>query len=198
MPINIGVLALQGDYAAHGKKLGQLDIKTTLITEAKQLQAVDGLIIPGGESTTLLKLMAGSSFFDQLKKFHQQQKPLFGTCAGMILLAKHVDPDQDSLGLIDISVKRNGYGRQLQSFIVEQITSLDSQPIEMVFIRAPQVVDQGPAVKVLACHNQQAVLVQQQQILAASFHPELSQSYRIHQHFIDMVTGSTSNEYRND
>lgn len=188
MPINIGVLALQGDYHAHAKLLARLDANVHFITTPQQLQTIDGLIIPGGESTTLLKLMEKTDFFDQLKHFHQQQKPLFGTCAGMILLATTVLPEQASLGLIDISVKRNAYGRQQDSFVSEQNTTISNKPIEMVFIRAPQVIDYGSGVDVLAQHQKQAILLQQKKVLAASFHPELGNNTCIHQHFINMIT----------
>lgn len=184
----IGVLALQGDYAAHCAAFHRCHVTTLLITKPQQLNQVDGLVIPGGESTSLLKLMRPLSFMAAIRDFSQQKKAIFGTCAGAILLARHVEPEQQSLGLLDIAVKRNAYGRQLDSFITEEQSALSDKPMEMVFIRAPQIVSvDNNDIKILASYQRQPVLVRHQHILAATFHPELSEHAIVHEYFVKMI-----------
>ena len=180
----IGVLALQGDFDAHRKRLQELGAEVVLIRNPAQLDAIDGLIIPGGESSTFLKLL-GEAGFEKLKQF-VRLKPTFGTCAGAILLAKEVEnPKQAGLGAIDITVQRNAYGRQLDSSIREGL--FQGSPTEMVFIRAPKISRVGPGVEVLATEGQDPVVVRQGNVMAATFHPELSTDGRIHAEFLDRV-----------
>jgi 5'-phosphate synthase pdxT subunit len=158
-----------------------------LIRKPEELVNIDGLIIPGGESTTFLKFLARDGFLDALQAF-VKEKPTFGTCAGCILLAKEVlNPAQESLAVLDATVERNAYGRQIDSAIVEVETRLEGGPLEMVYIRAPRIVKTGATVEVLAERDGFPVLVRQQHILAATFHPELSQDRRVHQLFVDLV-----------
>ncbi len=183
----IGVLAIQGDYDAHRLVLESLGAKAVLVRKPEQLQGLDGLVIPGGESSTFLKFLEREGFLEKLRDF-VAHKPTFGTCAGAILLAKQVEnPAQESLGTIDIAVRRNAYGRQVDSTIVESKTSLGEEPLEMVFIRAPRITRTGPEVEVLAQWENTPVLVRQNHILAATFHPELSHDRRVHQMFLDQV-----------
>src|SRR5438128_652482 len=176
-----GVLALQGDFDAHRKRLEVLGAKVVLVRKPEQLNALDSLVIPGGESTTLLKLLESGGFLNQLRDF-ACAKPTLGTCAGAILMATVVDnPRQPSLGVLDIRVQRNGYGRQIDSTIEMASTQkLDGPPLELVFIRAPKIVDTGPGVEVLATGRGDPVLVRQGTMLAATFHPELSIETRVH------------------
>ncbi len=183
----IGVLAIQGDYEAHQRALEALGAKVVLVRKPEQLEGIDGLVIPGGESSTFLKFLEREGFLGKLREFVARQ-PTFGTCAGAILLAKQVEnPSQESLGAIDIAVRRNAYGRQLDSTIIESNSSLGKGPLEMVFIRAPKITRTGPQVEVLALRDNDPVLVRQKHILAATFHPELSQDKRVHQMFLDQV-----------
>lgn len=170
----IGVLALQGDYGSHALALEQVSARTKMVRTAEDLEQVEGLIIPGGESTTFLKLLEREGLFLPLQQF-VRTRPTFGTCAGCILLAKRVTrPDQQSLGVLDATVERNAYGRQIDSEILTGPTSLPGGPLEMVFIRAPRIVELGNGVEVLAQREGSPVLVRQKNILAATFHPELS------------------------
>ena len=183
----IGVLAIQGDYAAHAEALAEAGAEPVEVRKPDQLADLDGLILPGGESTTVLRFLDRLSFFDQLGEFCAA-KPVFGTCAGAILLAREVlNPPQRSLGLLDATVERNAYGRQIDSTILTAPTELPGGPLEMVFIRAPRLVEAGPAVKILARRDDSPVMVRQGNILAATFHPELSTDRRVHQLFVDMV-----------
>jgi len=180
----IGVLALQGDFDAHRRRLEELGAKVVLVKKPEQLDEVDGLIIPGGESSTFLKLL-GDAGFEKLKNF-VRLKPTFGTCAGAILLAKEVEnPAQSGLGAIDIGIRRNAYGRQIDSSIREG--RFRGSPIEMVFIRAPKISRVGDGVEVLATEGSDPVVVQQGKAMAATFHPELTDDTRIHQAFLDLV-----------
>ncbi len=180
----IGVLALQGDFDAHRQRLEQLGAKVVLIKKPEQLDEIDGLVIPGGESGTFLKLL-GEAGFEKLKQF-VRAKPTFGTCAGAILLAKEVEnPTQAGLGALDIGIRRNAYGRQIDSSIREG--NFAGTPLEMVFIRAPKISRVGPAVEVLATEGSEPVAVRQGSVMAATFHPELSDDTRIHQAFLDLV-----------
>jgi 5'-phosphate synthase pdxT subunit len=191
--MKIGVLALQGDFDAHRRRLEELGAEVVLVKKPEQLDGIDGLIIPGGESGTFLKLL-GEAGFEKLSQF-VRLKPTFGTCAGAILLASEVEnPKQAGLGAIDIRIRRNAYGRQIDSSIREgkflQGTSGDS-PLEMVFIRAPKIERVGPDVEVLATEGADAVAVRQGRVMAATFHPELSEDTRIHQAFLDLCGQDT-------
>jgi pyridoxal 5'-phosphate synthase pdxT subunit len=182
--MKIGVLALQGDFDAHRKRLEELGAEVVLIKKPEQLDEIDGLIIPGGESGTFLKLL-GEDGFAKLKDF-VHAKPAFGTCAGCILLATDVEnPKQAGLGALDITVRRNAYGRQIDSSIREG--RFLSDPIEMVFIRAPKIERVGEGVEVIATEGKDPVLVRKGKTLAATFHPELSDDPRIHQYFLDVI-----------
>jgi 5'-phosphate synthase pdxT subunit len=182
--MKIGVLALQGDFDAHRKRLLELGAEVVLIKKPEQLDGIDGLIIPGGESSTFLKLL-GEAGFEKLKEF-VRAKPTFGTCAGAILLAKEVEnPTQSGLGAIDIAIRRNAYGRQLESSIREGMFA--GSPLEMVFIRAPKIERVGREVEVLATEGDDPVVVRQGKTMAATFHPELSADARVHEAFIRLV-----------
>ena len=182
--MTIGVLALQGDFDAHRKRLEELGAKAVLVKKPEQLDEIDGLVIPGGESSTFLKLL-GEKGFERLKEF-VRVKPTFGTCAGAILLAKEVEnPKQRGLGVLDISIRRNAYGRQVDSSIREG--KFLGDPAEMVFIRAPKIERVGPEVEVIATEGGDPVAVRQGSVMAATFHPELSQDPRVHQAFLDLV-----------
>jgi len=189
----IGVLALQGAYDAHARAIAAVGAEPRLVRRPDQLAdpegkaKIDGLIIPGGESTTFLKHLERDGFFDVLNAF-VHSTPTFGTCAGVILLAKNVEnPAQDSLAALDITVERNAYGRQIDSTILTEPSALPGGPIEMVFIRAPRITRTGPGVEILARRDQSPVLIRQNHILAATFHPELSADTRVHQFFLDMI-----------
>ena len=186
----IGVLAIQGDYAAHAEALSETGADPVEIRKPEQLTDIDGLILPGGESTTMLKFLEKDHFFEALKEF-SARKPVFGTCAGAILLAREVHhPAQRGLGVLDATVERNAYGRQIDSSIQVSETSLPGGPLEMVFIRAPRIVASGPMVEVLAWRDGFAALVKQGNIMAATFHPELSTDRRVHKAFVDAVAAS--------
>jgi 5'-phosphate synthase pdxT subunit len=192
----IGVLALQGDFDAHRRRLEELGAKVVLIRKPEQLDEIDGLVIPGGESGTFLKLL-GEEGFAKLKQF-VRLKPTFGTCAGAILLATEVEnPKQSGLGAIDIAIRRNAYGRQLDSSIREGkfLSPLNDKlaefPLEMVFIRAPKIERVGPAVEVIATEGADPVAVRQGRAMAATFHPELSEDTRVHQAFLDLCGSHT-------
>ncbi len=182
--MKIGVLALQGDFDAHRKRLEELGAEVLLVKKPEQLDDIDGLVIPGGESGTFLKLL-GEEGFAKLKEF-VRAKPTFGTCAGAILLAKEVEnPAQTGLGALDISIRRNAYGRQIDSSIREG--KFGDAPIEMVFIRAPKIERIGPGVEIIATEGSDPVAVRQGRTMAATFHPELSEDPRIHKAFLDLI-----------
>ena len=191
--MKIGVLALQGDFDAHRKRLEELGAEVVLVKKPEQLDDIDGLVIPGGESGTFLKLL-GEVGFEKLKQF-VRLKPTFGTCAGAILLATEVEnPKQAGLAAIDIRIRRNAYGRQIDSSIREgkllQGKSGDSR-LEMVFIRAPKIERVGPEVEILATEGADPVAVRQGRVMAATFHPELSEDTRVHQAFLDLCGADT-------
>jgi 5'-phosphate synthase pdxT subunit len=199
----IGVLALQGDFDAHRRRLEELGAKVVLVKKPEELDEIDGLVIPGGESGTFLNLL-GEHGFEKLKQF-VRVKPTFGTCAGAILLATDVEnPKQAGLGAIDIAIRRNAYGRQLESSIREgkllpaalhkKQTGLkqSDSPLEMVFIRAPKISRVGPGVEVIATEGADPVAVRQGRSMAATFHPELSDDTRIHQAFLDLIASCGS------
>jgi pyridoxal 5'-phosphate synthase pdxT subunit len=192
----IGVLALQGDFDAHRRRLEELGATAVLVRKPEELDAVDALIIPGGESTTFLKFLERDGFLEKLRDF-VRLKPTFGTCAGAILLAKEVDnPQQATLAAIDIGVRRNAYGRQINSSIRNGETKLGGSPMEMVFIRAPRIERVGKQVEVLAKAGNDPVLVRQGNVMAATFHPELSEDTRVHQAFIKLVRSTTTSDQR--
>ena len=181
----IGVLALQGDFEAHRKAIERAGSEAVEVRTASDLDSVQGLILPGGESTTMLKLLHAENLFEPLRHFGKT-KPIFGTCAGAILLASQVvNPAQESLGLMEATVERNGYGRQIDSRIAK--IDFEGEPAEAVFIRAPIIRHLGPTARVLATYLDDPVLVEQGPHLAATFHPELSSDDRIHRRFIEKV-----------
>ena len=190
--LTIGVLALQGDFDAHRQTLDRLGVRNVLVRKPEELDGIDGLVIPGGESSTFLKFLEREGFLSKLRDF-VSRKPAFGTCAGAILLAKEVvNPSQPSLGALDISIQRNAYGRQIDSSIMTAPTKLAGDPLEMVFIRAPRIERVGAGVQVLAERENHPVLVRDGQILAATFHPELSNDLRVHELFLQMVQEAKS------
>jgi len=183
----IGVLALQGAFDVHAHRLAALGAITSLVRKPSQLDALDALVIPGGESTTFLKHLERAGFYDTLNAF-VHSKPVFGTCAGCILLAQEVtNPPQPSFGVLDVAVERNAYGRQNDSAILTSETTLPGGPLEMVFIRAPRITRTGPDVETLATREGSPTLIRQGRLLAATFHPELTEDTRVHQLFLDMV-----------
>ena len=188
--MKIGIVAIQGDYEAHAKALDRLGVEHAFVRLPEDLDGVSGVILPGGESTTHLKVMKEEGLFDALKKFAANGGAFFGTCAGAILLARDVHgPSQDSLGLLNMSILRNGYGRQLASDVHSGASKLRKEPLEMVFIRAPIIESVGKDVEVLAEDAGHAVLVQQGRILASTFHPELTDDSTVHRHFVKMANG---------
>lgn len=182
----VGILAIQGDFAMHAKMLDRIGAPWSEIRHASELKDVGGLIMPGGESTTMLKFFDSEGFGAAIKDFAASGKPIFGTCAGAILLAKEVlNPPQERLGLIDITVERNVYGRQLDSSIRSgQCPKLADHPVEMVFIRAPVIRRVGEHVRVLGQADGLPVLVEQDNVLAATFHPELTDDESVHRYFV--------------
>jgi len=190
----IGVLAIQGDFAAHVAALREAGAEVCEVRKADELRQVDGLVIPGGESTTLLKFILNPEFgyLEAFQEFHQEGKPIFGTCAGLILVAKNVtNPAQFSFGFIDVGVERNSYGRQKESFETVGKGYLEgtAKPLKMVFIRAHRITRLGDTVDLLAtCHNE-PVMARQRNILVATFHPELTGDLIVHRYFLDMVKG---------
>ncbi len=186
-PAAIGILALQGAYAAHEAVIASLGATPRLVRLPADLDGLDGLIMPGGESTTMLKFLERNDFFDTLNTF-VRQTPTFGTCAGCILLARDVSsPAQKSFAALDITVERNAYGRQNDSVILIAPTALPGPPLEMVFIRAPRIDRVAPGIDVLATREGHPVLLRQGHLLAATFHPELGTDPRVHQLFLDIV-----------
>jgi pyridoxal 5'-phosphate synthase pdxT subunit len=184
--MKIGVLALQGDFDAHRRRLEELGAEVVLVRKPEQFDELDGLIIPGGESTTFLKLL-GEECLQRLKDF-VHRKPTFGTCAGAIMLAREVaNPYQPGLDAINITIRRNAYGRQIDSTIIEAPTTLGGDPLEMVFIRAPIIEKVGEGVEVLAKRGNDPVLVRKGTVMAATFHPELSDDKRVHAEFLKLV-----------
>jgi 5'-phosphate synthase pdxT subunit len=187
--MKIGVLALQGDFDAHRRRLEELGAEVVLVKKPEQLDAIDGLVIPGGESGTFLKLL-GAAGFEKLRQF-VHAKPTFGTCAGAILLASEVEnPQQEGLGALDIRIRRNAYGRQIDSSI--RTGSMNGSAIEMVFIRAPKIERVGPGVEVIATEGADPVAVRQGKVMAATFHPELSEDTSVHQAFLDLVRNASA------
>lgn len=186
----IGVLAIQGDYAAHAEALSEAGAVPVEVRKAEELANLDGLILPGGESTTMLKFLERRHLFDDLKQFCSTH-PVFGTCAGAILLAREVrNPAQKSFGALDAVVERNAYGRQIDSSILLAESALGGDKLEMVFIRAPRILETGRGVEVLAIRDGLPTLVRQGKLMAATFHPELTSDRRVHKAFVDLVKGN--------
>jgi 5'-phosphate synthase pdxT subunit len=184
--MKIGVLALQGDFDAHRRRLEELGAEVVLVRKPEHFDEIEGLVIPGGESTTFLKLLNDETLHKLSAFVHS--KPTFGTCAGAIMLAKEVEnPRQPGLNALDITVRRNGYGRQIDSSIVEAATALGGEPLEMVFISAPRIERVGKGVEVLAKRGDDPVLVRKGSVMAATFHPELSEDKRVHHEFLKLV-----------
>ncbi|AEP86912.1 pyridoxal 5'-phosphate synthase glutaminase subunit PdxT [Bacillus spizizenii] len=183
----IGVLGLQGAVSEHVKQIKALGLEAVVIKKPEQLEQNDGLILPGGESTTMRKLIDRYDFFDPLKEFYKAGKVIFGTCAGMVLVAKELASDESYLEIIDISVKRNAFGRQIASFEVDlDITGLED-PFKAVFIRAPYIESAGQNVEVLAKYDGKIVAAREGNVLTCAFHPELTADTRFLQLFVEMV-----------
>lgn len=186
--MKIGILAVQGDFEAHAAMLAGMGVETVEIRTPEDLEGCDGLILPGGESTTQLQFLQEEGLSEAIKKFAAEKKPVFGTCAGAILLATEVkNPPQESLGLLDMTVLRNAYGRQIASDVVSAPSSLKKEPLEMVFIRGPIIERVGPGVEVLAEYAGKPALVQKGNIIAAAFHPELTDDTTVHARFVELA-----------
>jgi len=184
----IGILAVQGDFAAHAAMLQSLGAETVEVRTPTDLEGCDGLILPGGESTTQLQFLQEEGLEAAIKKFAAEGHAVFGTCAGAILLATHVkNPDQDSLGLLDMTVLRNAYGRQLASDVFFSPSTLKPEPLEMVFIRGPVIDSVAPGIDVLAEYAGKPALVQKGKVMAATFHPELTDDPTVHEHFLALA-----------
>jgi pyridoxal 5'-phosphate synthase pdxT subunit len=186
--VKIGILAVQGDFEAHAAMLAGMGVETLEVRTVKDLEGCNGLILPGGESTTQLQFLQEVGLFDAVKRFAAEGGAIFGTCAGAILLATEVkNPAQTSLGLLDMTVLRNGYGRQLASDVFLGSSKLKDLPMEMVFIRAPIIEKVEPEVEVLADYGGKPVLVRRANIMAATFHPELTQDSSVHRYFLELA-----------
>jgi 5'-phosphate synthase pdxT subunit len=186
-PPLVGVLAIQGNFASHIEALTEAGARAVEVRKPEELENLDGLVLPGGESTTVLRFLEKRHFFAALQEFCRRHA-VFGTCAGAILLAREVrNPAQQSLGLLDAVVERNAYGRQIDSTILTAETALPGGPLEMVFIRAPRFLEVGAGVEVLARREGYPVLIQQGKHLAATFHPELTADRRVHRRFVEIV-----------
>jgi 5'-phosphate synthase pdxT subunit len=186
--MKIGIVAVQGDFAAHAAMLRGLGAETVEVRTVKDLEGCDGVVLPGGESTTQLQFLQEEGLFEAIRQFAKQGGAVFGTCAGAILLATKVkNPAQESLGLLDMTVLRNGYGRQLASDVFFGESALKKEPLEMVFIRGPVIEEVGKGIAVLASHEGKPALVEKNNVLAATFHPELTDDTAVHAHFLEMA-----------
>ena len=191
--MKIGVLAVQGDFEAHAAVLKQLGAETVEVRVPGDLEGCDGLVLPGGESTTQLQFLQEEGLASAITKFAEKGGAIFGTCAGAILLATEVQqPKQDSLRLLDMTVVRNAYGRQIASDVVSGPTALKKEPLEMVFIRGPIIARAGPGVRVLAEYAGKPALVQGANILAATFHPELTEDTTVHEYFLRLAAAAAN------
>jgi 5'-phosphate synthase pdxT subunit len=196
--ITIGVLALQGDYEAHARAFAHAGARTVLVRKPEELAGLDGLVLPGGESTTMLRFLEQKGFFAELGNFISTA-PCFATCAGCILVAREVlHPKQRSLGILDATVERNAYGRQIDSTILTLSTELPGGPLEMVFIRAPRITRLGPGVEVLAQRDGSPALVRQGNLLVATFHPEMTSDTRVQKLFLEMVRNHRHSQEQSD
>jgi pyridoxal 5'-phosphate synthase pdxT subunit len=186
--VKIGILAVQGDFEAHAAMLASMGVESVEVRTREDLADCDGLILPGGESTTQLQFLREEGLDQAIREFAGEGKAIFGTCAGAILLANEVkNPKQDSLALLDMTVLRNGYGRQVHSDVVSGPSVLKKEPLEMVFIRGPVIERVGPNVKVLAEYAGKPALVQNGRVIASAFHPELTEDETVHRHFLDLA-----------
>jgi pyridoxal 5'-phosphate synthase pdxT subunit len=189
--VKIGILAVQGDFAAHAAMLDGLSIETVEVRTPSDLKGCAGLILPGGESTTQLQFLQEEGLAETIKNFAAEGHAVFGTCAGAILLASDVKgPKQDSLGLLDMTVLRNGYGRQIASDVFFGKSTLKDEPLEMVFIRGPIIERTGPGIEILAKHAGKPAIVQQGRLLATTFHPELTSDTTVHEYFLKLAAES--------
>jgi pyridoxal 5'-phosphate synthase pdxT subunit len=188
MSLKIGVLALQGAVAEHIRMIEKAGAQGVIVKKVEQLNEIDGIIIPGGESTTIGKLMREYGFIDAIRAFSEQNKPVFGTCAGLIVVAKEiVGQDTAHLELMNITVARNAFGRQRESFETDLEVKGIEEKVRAVFIRAPLIHEVGPEVEVLATYKDQIVAARQGHLLVTSFHPELTEDYRMHSYFVEMA-----------
>jgi 5'-phosphate synthase pdxT subunit len=195
--VKIGILAVQGDFEAHAAMLASLGVETVEVRTPSDLEDCDGLILPGGESTTQLQFLREEGLDAAIRKFAANGKAIFGTCAGAILLASEVkNPHQDSLALLDMTVLRNGYGRQVHSDVVSGPSTLRKEPLEMVFIRGPVIERVAPNVEVLAEYAGKPALVQKGRVMASAFHPELTSDTTVHRHFLELVGLAAPTEVR--
>ncbi len=186
--VKIGILAVQGDFEAHAEMLAGMGVESVEVRTREELEGCDGLILPGGESTTQLQFLREEGLDEAILKFAAEDKAILGTCAGAILLATEVkNPTQDSLGLLDMTVLRNGYGRQVHSDVVSGPSTLKKEPLEMVFIRGPVIERVGPNVEVLAEYAGKPALVQKGRMMAAAFHPELTSDTTVHDRFVKLA-----------
>jgi pyridoxal 5'-phosphate synthase pdxT subunit len=191
--MKIGILAIQGDFQAHAEMFHKLGVETVEVRTVDDLEGCDGLVLPGGESTTQLQFLQEEGLYDAIRQFSNKGGAIFGTCAGAILLATKVkNPAQDSLKLVDMTVLRNGYGRQLASDVFFSPSSLKKEPLEMVFIRGPIIEEVAPGVRVLAKFEGKPALVEKGRILVATFHPELTSDTTVHQHFLKLVSNGSA------
>lgn len=189
--MKIGVLALQGAVAEHIRMIEQAGAEGLMVKRIEQLSDIDGLIIPGGESTTIGKLMRTYGFIESIREFSNQKKPIFGTCAGLIIVANDIaGQEEPHLKLMDMKVQRNAFGRQRESFEVDLPIAGVNSSVRAVFIRAPLILEVGPEVEVLCTYHDQIVAARQGHVLAASFHPELTNDHRMHAYFLDIVKAS--------
>jgi pyridoxal 5'-phosphate synthase pdxT subunit len=190
--MKIGILAIQGDFQAHAEMFHKLGVETVEVRTVDDLKGCDGLVLPGGESTTQLQFLQEEGLYDGIRQFGNKGGAIFGTCAGAILLATQVkNPTQDSLKLLDMTVLRNGYGRQLASDVFFSPSLLKKEPLEMVFIRGPIIEKVAPGVRVLAKFEGKPALVEKDHILAATFHPELTGDTTVHEHFLKLASNGT-------
>jgi 5'-phosphate synthase pdxT subunit len=197
--IKVGILAVQGDFEAHAATLARLGVEYVFVRTPEDFKCLDAVILPGGESTTQWKFLVEEGLDESLRKHAARGGAIFGTCAGAILLAREVhNPQQPSLGLVDITVARNAYGRQLASEVRQELTPLSPKPLEMVFIRAPMIERVGPGVEVLGSSQGQSVLVRQGHILVATFHPELTRDTTVHEYFLRLVSGDGAIPHQSD
>ncbi|WP_127596245.1 pyridoxal 5'-phosphate synthase glutaminase subunit PdxT [Paenibacillus lautus] len=191
--MKVGVLALQGAVAEHIRSITLAGAEGVPIKKVEQLDSIDGLIIPGGESTTIGKLMRKYDFMDAIRQFSAQGKPIFGTCAGLIVLAERIQGDEEAhLKLMDITVARNAFGRQRESFETDLHVKGIEETVRAVFIRAPLILEVGAGVEVLSTYKDEIVTARQGHLLAASYHPELTDDYRLHQYFVEMVRSQST------
>ncbi|MCM2535611.1 pyridoxal 5'-phosphate synthase glutaminase subunit PdxT [Neobacillus pocheonensis] len=185
--VKIGVLALQGAVREHIRSVEECGVEAIAIKRKEELKEVDGLILPGGESTAMRRLIDKYDFMDALKEFASEGKPMFGTCAGLILLAKNIIGHDPHIGAMDITVERNSFGRQVDSFEADLAINGVTESFPAVFIRAPHIVEAGPEVEILSKHNDRIVAAREGQFLGCSFHPELTDNHRLTAYFVEMV-----------